>query len=103
MWGLRRLFVMFGKETEQRIFLLIDGTLDEVLEGFITDRKSRGLSPRTIDFYIEKLFKFRKHIQDRGFIQVDEITAADIRLYLLRLSETCNKGGVHAHYRALRS
>ncbi len=36
---------MFGKETEQRIFILIDGTLDEALEGFITDRRSRGLSP----------------------------------------------------------
>jgi len=45
MWGKRRLFVMFGKETEQRIFILIDGTLDEALEGFITDRRSRGLSP----------------------------------------------------------
>ncbi len=94
---------MFGKETERRIFILIDGTLDEELEGFILDRKSRGLSPRTIDFYIEKLSRFRKYIQPKGFIQMDDISAADIRLYLLRLSETSNKGGVHAHYRALRS
>ena len=94
---------MFGKETEQRIFILIDGTLDEALEGFITDRKSRGLSPRTIDFYLEKLSRFRKYIQEKGIIHLDEITAAVIRLYLLQLSETSNNGGVHAHYRALRS
>ncbi len=94
---------MFGKETEQRIFILMDGTVDEALEGFITDRKSRGLSPRTIDFYIEKLSRFRKYIQEKGILQVVEISTADIRLYLLGLSETCNNGGVHAHYRALRS
>ena len=41
---------MLGKDTEQRIFILIDGTLDETLEGFITERRSRGLSPRTIDY-----------------------------------------------------
>jgi hypothetical protein len=29
---------MSGKELEQRIFLLIDGTLDETLEGWITQR-----------------------------------------------------------------
>jgi len=53
---------MFGKDTEQRIFLLIDGTLDECLEGFITDRKSRGLSPITIDFYVEKLSRYKEYI-----------------------------------------
>jgi len=103
MWGKRRLFVMFGKETEQRIFILIDGTLDETLEGFITDRRSRGLSPRTIDFYIEKLSKFREYIQDRDINLLDDISASDIRSYFLVLSETSNNGGVHAHYRALRS
>ncbi len=94
---------MLGKETEQRIFLLIDGTFDEVLEGFITDRKSRGLSPRTIDFYIEKLSRFRKYSNSTGLLNTDEISSADIRLYLLKLAETCSSGGVHAHYRALRS
>ena len=89
--------------TNHRIFILMDGTLDEALEGFITDRRSRGLSSRTIDFYIEKLSRFRKYIQDKGILQVDDISASDIRLYLLRLSETSDNGGVHAHYRALRS
>jgi site-specific recombinase XerD len=79
MWGKRRLFVMFGKETEQRIFILIEGTLDEVLEGFITDRKSRGLSSRTIEFYIEKLSRFKKYIQVRDINLLDDISASDIR------------------------
>jgi len=94
---------MLELKTNHRIFILIDGTLDEALEGFITDRKSRGLSPRTIDFFIEKLSRFRKHIQEKGILKVVEISTADIRMYLLGLSETCNNGGVHAHYRALRS
>ena len=29
---------MFGKETEQRIFILLGGTVNEALEGFITDQ-----------------------------------------------------------------
>ncbi len=41
---------MYEQKTKQRIFLLIDGTLYEELEGFIIDRKSRGLFPRIIDF-----------------------------------------------------
>jgi len=60
MWGKRRLFVMSELKTNHRIFILMDGTLNEALEGFITDRRSRGLSPRTIDFYIEKLSRLRK-------------------------------------------
>ena len=94
---------MNRKETEQRIFILMDGTLDEALEGFITDRRSRGLSPRTIDFYIEKLSRFRKYIQMRDINLLDDISPSNIRSYLLELSETSNNGGVHAFYRALRS
>lgn len=40
---------MSGKVLEQRIFLLIDGTVDEVLEGFITDRK-RGENENCLDW-----------------------------------------------------
>ncbi|MCJ7732999.1 MAG: phage integrase N-terminal SAM-like domain-containing protein, partial [Anaerolineales bacterium] len=94
---------MNGKETEHRIFILIDGTLDENLEGFITDRKSRGLSNRTIDFYVEKLSRFKRYIQEKGILLLDDISAADIRLYLLELSKTSNNGGVHAYYRAIKS
>lgn len=94
---------MLGKETEQRIFLLIDGTLDEVLEGFITDRRSRGLSPRTIDFYIEKISRFRRYTISNELLNIDDISSQSIRSYLLKLGETCSNGGVHAHYRALRS
>ena len=103
LWGNRRLFVMSELKTNHRIFILMDGTLDEALEGFITERRSRGLSPRTIDFYIEKLSRFRKYSSSTGLSNLDEISSADIRLYLLKLAETCSNGGVHAHYRALRS
>jgi len=84
---------MLGKVTDHRIFILIDGTLDEALEGFITDRRSRGLSPRTIDFYIEKLSRFRKYSSFTGLSNLDDISSADIRLYLLKLAETCSIGG----------
>ncbi len=94
---------MFGKETEQRIFILIDGTLDETLEGFITERQSRGLSPRTIDFYIEKLSRFRRYTISNELLNIDDISSQSLRSYLLKLAETCSNGGVHAHYRALRS
>lgn len=94
---------MFTQDTNQRILQIVEGTLDNALSGFILDRRSRGLSIRTIAYYEEKLSRFRKHAQSIGITKLDEITSKVIRIYLLQLSETCNNGGVHAHYRALRS
>ena len=48
---------------------------------------------------LEPLSRFKKYIQDKGILLLDDIFAADIRMYLLELAETSNKGGVHAQGR----
>ena len=78
---------------EQRIISVFN--ILEWAEAFIVDRKARGLSPNTTDFYRKKLKKF---------IDIQELNAKQIRQYLLWLeSKGHNKGGVHAHFRDLRS
>ena len=52
---------MFQQNTNQRILQIVDGTLNNALAGFMVDRKSRGLSKRTIEYYEEKLSRFKKH------------------------------------------
>ena len=52
---------MFQQDTNQRILQIVDGTLNNALAGFMVDRKSRGLSKRTIEYYEEKLSRFKKH------------------------------------------
>jgi len=46
---------MFELDTNRRILQIVDGTFDNALSGFITDRRSRQLSPRTVDYYIQKI------------------------------------------------
>jgi len=46
---------MIELDTNRRILQILDGTFDNALSGFITDRRSRQLSPRTVDYYIEKI------------------------------------------------
>jgi integrase/recombinase XerD len=94
---------MLTQETNHRILQIVEGTLENALPGFFIVRKSRGLSKRTIAYYEEKLFRFLKYANNQGIEYLYEIQADFIRLYILHLSETCNNGGVHAHYRVLRS
>jgi integrase/recombinase XerD len=87
---------------EQRI-ISVFSTL-EWAEAFIIDRKSRGLSPNTISFYRKKLKKFLEYCEINQIHEVQELNATNIRKYILWLeSKGHNQGGVHAHFRVLRS
>lgn len=74
-----------------------------LVESFLIDRKSQGLSPETIDFYTKKLKYFLKYCEGQSLTQISQLTADLIRRYILELSETHNPGGVHACFRPLRS
>ena len=69
-----------------------------LIESFLIDRRSQGLSPNTIEFYTKKLQYFQKYCERQALTQVSQITPDFIRRYLLELSETHNPGGVHACY-----
>ena len=76
----------------------------EWAEAFIIDRKSRGLSPNTISFYRKKIKKFLNFCELNLIYDIQELQAKHIREYILWLEgKGHNKGGVHAHYRVLRS
>ncbi len=87
---------------EQRIISVF--SILEWAEAFIMDRKARGLSPNTTDFYRKKLNKFIEFCNLNQVHDIQELNAHHIRQYLLWLETNHhNKGGVHAHFRVLRS
>ena len=74
-----------------------------MVESFLIDRRSQGLSPDTIELYVKKLQYFLKYCEKQVLTQVSQINSDFIRRYLLELSETHNPGGVHACFRPLRT
>lgn len=74
-----------------------------LIESFLIDRRSQGLSPEAIDFYTKKLKYFLKYCEGQALTQLSRLITDLIRRYILELSETHNPGGVHACFRPLRS
>ena len=73
-------------------------------EAFLIDRKVGGCSRGTLGFYKEKLTKFVAYSDAQVITNVLDITPNFIRQYLLYLEEDGhNPGGVHAHYRTVRT
>jgi len=92
-----------NRQTDEQRIISVFSTL-EWAEAFIIDRKSRGLSPTTINFYQKKLKKFLKYCELHQIHDIEELKATHIRKFILWLeSKGHNKGGVHAHFRVLRS
>ncbi|GAB4402066.1 MAG: tyrosine-type recombinase/integrase [Anaerolineales bacterium] len=86
-----------------RLTILKTARLDEDIRGFLVDREARGLSPRTVRFYADELANLAAFLQSRGIHDTLDITASDLRGFLLALGERRNPGGVHAAYRAVRA
>ena len=94
---------MQTKISNQRIQQVIFGTVRNIVNGFVLERHSRGLSKNTIEFYIVKLGYFCNYLDGIGVEQIGEISPEVIRQYLVHLSHTHNPGGVHSIYRAIRA
>jgi len=74
-----------------------------LIESFLIDRRSQGLSPSTIDFYKKKLNYFLAYCEGQAVTQISQLTSDMIRRFILEISETHNPGGVHACFRPLRT
>ena len=73
----------------------------EWAEVFFLDRKSRGLSPKTLEFYWHGVKAMVKILGDKP---VGEISAMDLRRFLAEsLAEGLSPGGVMARWRAVRA
>ena len=73
-------------------------------DAFIIDRKAQNLSPATIKYYKEKLGPFLKYCERNLIKFVTQLTANDIREYMLHLKDTGhNPGGCHSFFRVIRA
>jgi integrase/recombinase XerD len=78
--------------------------LSTLITGFLLERKSRGLQPRSIDFYRGHLKHFTAWAGPQGITQTEQITPGIIRGFLLYLEETEHTpAGIHGFYRTLRA
>lgn len=78
--------------------------LADWLEAFLLDRKTQNFSPHTLAFYRQELKRFLAFCEGRAINQVGQITANDLRGFLLWLEETGhNPGSVNIGFRAVRA
>ena len=90
-------------ENNQRIRLVSLPAIETDVRDFLIDRQARGLSPRTVAWYADKLQIVQRILASYGIQQIDEIRPTTVRRLLLELADTHNQGGVHGVYRALRA
>ena len=89
--------------THERIRLFPEQGILSALEDFLIDRQARGLSPATVLFYREKLSSFCHYALSQGADQVEAISPALVRSFILEWGQRHNAGGVLAVYRSLRA
>ncbi len=72
---------------------------------FIVDRKARGRSKRTIEFYEDELRHFSEWLaaQSPTITTLEAITPVLIRQYMIDLATHRNAGGVHAAFRTVKA
>ncbi len=67
------------------------------IQAFVIDRQARNYSPRTIKFYRDELKHFSAFLSNGGIEDTVDITAKDLRNYLVQLAERRNAGAHERH------
>lgn len=92
---------VFAKKTrpiEQRHMI------SEEVAGFIIDRRAKGLSQNTVDFYSSQLKLLTDYIAKHDLDYVEEVDARLLREIFIEMKEDGhNSGGVHALFRTIRT
>jgi site-specific recombinase XerD len=78
----------------------MDLSLQIIIDGFLLERRSRGLTRGTVNYYRDELKRF---VDWLGEATIEQLGSDDLRRYFLHLGETRNKGGVHAAFRCVRA
>jgi site-specific recombinase XerD len=87
-----------GGKQRPRVFL------DRAYTEFLTARQAQNVTPRTLDFYEDKLHPFIAWAQTNGAATVDAVTAATVRAYLVHLQgRSLSPWTVHGAARAVRA
>lgn len=92
----------------QRTILKIADPLQDPIglwfEVFLRAKKVERLSPRTVEWYKEKLSKFAKYADAQSISSLEHLTTQSIRDYMLWLEDNGhNPGGIHGYYRSLKA
>jgi site-specific recombinase XerD len=89
---------------EHLILEVVAGTVRNAVSNFLTERRARGLSPRTIGLYQDVLGRFCRWLDDVGVVKLEELTPDVIRQFLLYLEAGGhNAGGRHVYYRSIKA
>ena len=72
------------------------------LQSFLLTTKVNGLAPKTIQGYEYMIGKFVSFCLELGLTDPTEVTADDVRLFILNLQETNNPQSVHDYYRTVK-
>lgn len=96
---------MLPAEKGQRILRVLTpaSPLRREVQAFLIDRQARGLSPRTIAYYAEKIDPLVTFLEGEGVRQVQDITPDDLRRFLLAQGKQRSPGGLHGLYRSARA
>ncbi len=76
--------------------------ISKQLQAFLLSCKVDGYTKQTLDGYQAKLRLFVRFADSLRINHPSEVTANEIRLFLLHKKETCNAVTIHDHYRVLR-
>lgn len=77
-------------------------TLNGQLKVFLLSCKVEELSLFTIQSYDQKLRVFVRFLADLQITQPEQVTTTHIRMFLLKLQDTCQRRSVHNNYRAIK-
>ena len=84
---------------------ILTNSFNDVYRSLILDRKTKQRSKSTLDYYKYNIELFQKWLETEN-ISLDNfelITAQQLRMFFIHLSETRISGGTHASYRVIRA
>jgi integrase/recombinase XerD len=83
---------------------VLNDHLESWCEAFLMDRRAVGKSAGTLKYYRVKLRGFCNFCESRAITRIGQITAGELRAFLLHLQDTEHSaGGVHGFYRAVKA
>lgn len=78
-------------------------SLVEALDQFLLAKESQGITHKSKRYYSDEVTRFIAYLLDKNITNILDVTPEHIRLFLRKMGETRNKGGVHASYRPIRA
>lgn len=93
----------FNLKENQSLQQIVYGTIANIANGFLIDVRSRGLSHNTLRDYSNEIKALLSWTDQQGVVMLEELTADNIRKYLLSLQSRRNAGGQFAAYRVIRT